>query len=60
MRQWFRSFFGPVYQTELCSVWLDFNLFFERALSHADGTEARYQWQAPTRLNAARTSTRLK
>jgi len=42
--------FGPVYQTELGHVRLNANLIFERALSHADGTQAKYQWQALTRL----------
>ncbi|MBX3620507.1 MAG: hypothetical protein KF891_11070 [Rhizobacter sp.] len=41
---------GPVWQTEWGRTQLNANLFFERALSHADGTEAKYQWQALTRL----------
>jgi hypothetical protein len=42
--------FGPVYQTELGPVQLNANLVFERALSHANGTQAKYQWQLLTRL----------
>lgn len=42
--------FGPVFQTDLGRVRVNLNLFFERALSHADGTEAKVQWQLLTRL----------
>ncbi|WP_235834994.1 hypothetical protein [Piscinibacter terrae] len=42
--------FGPVWQTEFGRLQINANLFFERALSEPDGTEAKYQWQVLGRL----------
>ncbi|CAN5471918.1 hypothetical protein BH11PSE11_BH11PSE11_04890 [soil metagenome] len=41
---------GPVFQTELGTLQLNFNLLFAHSFASTEGTQLKYQWQALQRL----------